>query len=104
MCYTRRDNLRCGYGTMINREDLAKIIRIGFESSLLAARPPIGPLTLDLFGDVGLRIRRVSYLYTINALKLHMWLVQLGNASAYSHGGTSLYYDIHTQLKAHAKF
>lgn len=41
----------------------------------MAARPPFGPLTLDLFGDVGLRIRRVSYLYTINALKLHMWLV-----------------------------
>ena len=56
---------------MINREDLAKI-HIGIRE----LQGPLGPLTLDLFGDVGLRIRRVSYLYTINALKLHMWLVQ----------------------------
>ena len=68
---------------MINREDLglswnvSKIICIGSESNLLAASP-LWSLTLDLFGDVELRIRRVSYLYTANALKLHMWASAVG--------------------------
>ena len=62
MCYTQRDNFydvgkEQGMPT-IDREDLglfwnvSKIIRIGSESSLLAASP-LWSLTLDLFGDVG---------------------------------------------------
>ena len=73
MCYTRRGtiyNVGMEQGMrellMINREDLAKLICIRDSSPAFWLQgPPFAPLTLDLFSDVGLRIRRVSYLYTI---------------------------------------
>ena len=69
LLYTAGQFLQCGYGKrdartpMINCEDLAKLHRDSSPAFWLQG--PLGPLTLDLFGDVGLRIRRVSYLYTI---------------------------------------
>ena len=87
MCYTRRDKSTMWVGDKgcANSDDQPR--RSGpflecFQDNLhrLRVQPfgckPLWSLTLDLFGDVGLRIRRVSYLYTANALKLHMWLVK----------------------------